>query len=99
MSQTGEGPVVAVEVGGRFDPPIDADGDPALPGIGETLMRSVLLGSAAAGSGVIAGADLLLEPDVSGMKMMAFGEIDRGIAIGRAAATARLEEIRALTSR
>ena len=99
MSQTGEGPVVAIEVGGRFDPPIDADGDPALPGIGETLMRSVLLGSAAAGSGVIAGADLLLEPDVSGMKMMAFGEIDRGIAIGRAAATARLEEIRALTSR
>jgi len=99
MSQTGEGPVVAIEVGGRFDPPIDEDGDPALPGIGETLMRSVLLGSAAAGSGVIAGADLLLEPDVSGMKMMAFGEIDRGIAIGRAAATARLEEIRALTSR
>ncbi len=99
MSQTGEGPVVAIEVGGRFDPPIDADGDPALPGIGETLMRSVLLGSAAAGSDVIAGADLLLEPDVSGMKMMAFGEIDRGIAIGRAAATARLEEIRALTSR
>ncbi|MSX01989.1 MAG: cyclic nucleotide-binding domain-containing protein [Actinobacteria bacterium] len=99
MSQTGEGPVVAIEVGGRFDPPIDEDGDPALPGIGETLMRSVLLGSAAAGSSVIASADLLLEPDVSGMKMMAFGEIQRGIAIGRAAATARLDEIRALTSR
>jgi predicted acylesterase/phospholipase RssA/CRP-like cAMP-binding protein len=99
MSQTGEGPVVAVEVGGRFDPPIDADGDPALPGIGETLLRSVMLASTAAGSDVIAGADLLLEPDVSEIKMMAFGEIDRGIAIGRAAATARLEEIRALTSR
>jgi len=99
MSQTGEGPVVAIEVGGRFDPPIDADGDPALPGIGETLLRSVMLASTAAGSDVIAGADLLLEPDVSEIKMMAFGEIDRGIAIGRAAATARLEEIRALTSR
>ncbi len=99
MSQTGEGPVVAVEVGGRFDPPIDADGDPVLPGIGETLLRSVMLASTAAGSDVIAGADLLLEPDVSEIKMMAFGEIDRGIAIGRAAATARLEEIRALTSR
>ena len=37
--------------------------------------------------------------DVSEIKMMAFGVIDRGIAIGRAAATARLEEIRALTSR
>ena len=99
MADMAEGPVVAVEVGGRFEPPPGHDGAPALPAIGETLMRSVMLGSAAAGSSVVARADLLLEPEVSGMKMMAFGEIDHGIAIGRAAAEQRIEEIRALTQR
>ena len=99
MTAMDEGPVVAVEVGGRFRPDLDEDGHPALPAVGETLMRSVMLGSAAAGEAVTGAADLLIEPDVAGLKMLAFGEADRAIEIGRAAAEANLDEIRSLIDR
>jgi NTE family protein len=96
MTAMDEGPVVAVEVGGRFRPELDEDGHPALPAVGETLMRSVMLGSAAAGEGVVGSADLLIEPDVADLKMLAFGEADRAIEIGRVAAAENLEAVRSL---
>ncbi|MDP4604302.1 MAG: patatin-like phospholipase domain-containing protein [Solirubrobacteraceae bacterium] len=99
MADMDEGPVIAIEVGGRFEPPTDEDGHPSLPALGETLMRSVMLGSAAAGSRVTSRAELLLEPSVSSLKMLAFGEIDKGVAIGRSEATEHLDEIRALVAR
>ena len=99
MTSMDEGPVVAVEVGGKFRPELDEDGHPALPAMGETLMRSVMLGSAAAGEAMTGSADLLIEPDVAGLKMLAFGEAERAIEIGRAAAEANLEAIRALVDR
>ena len=70
----------------------------ALPFLGETLLRSVLLGSAAAGEGVSGRADLLIEPEVSRLKMLDFGSFDRAVEIGRAAGEAHLEEIRSLVS-
>ena len=91
-----EGPVVAVEVGGKFRPDLDPDGHPALPALGETLMRSVMLGSAAAGDAVTGNADLLIEPDVAELKMLAFGEFDRAVEIGREAAEANLDRISSL---
>lgn len=96
MADMDEGPVVAVEVGGRFEPDLEEDGMPALPAVGETLMRSVMLGSAAAGGGVTGRADLVIEPDVAGLKMLAFGEFDRAIEIGRAAGEAALDQVRSL---
>ena len=98
MSDMDEGPVVAVEVGGRFEPDLDREGHPALPFLGETLLRSVLLGSAAAGEGVSGRADLLIEPEVSRLKMLDFGSFDRAVEIGRAAGEAHLEEIRSLVA-
>jgi len=59
-------------------------------------MRSVLLGSAAMTESVTAQADLLIEPEVSGLKMLAFHEIDKAVEIGRRAAEENLETIRAL---
>ncbi|MFM9139116.1 MAG: patatin-like phospholipase family protein, partial [Solirubrobacterales bacterium] len=56
MADMEEGPVVAIEVGGRFEPEIEDDGLPGLPGVGETLMRSVLLGSASMAESVTARA-------------------------------------------
>ena len=91
-----EGPVVAVDVAGKFRPDLDPDGHPSLPAVGETLMRSVMLGSAAAGDAVTGNADLLIEPEVASLKMLAFGEFDRAVGIGRAAAEANLDRIRAL---
>ena len=96
MAAMNEGPVVAIEVGGRFEPAVEDDGSPGLPGVGETLMRSVLLGSAAMAESVTAQADLLIEPEVSGLKMLAFHEIDKAVEIGRRAAEENLESIRAL---
>jgi len=96
MTDMNEGPVVAVDVGGRFEPPVDADGQPGLPGVGETLMRSVLLGSVATRDGGALLADLLIEPEISGLKMLAFHEIDKAIEIGRRAAEENLEAIREL---
>lgn len=96
MADMEEGPVVAVEVGGRFRAEEGPDGLPSLPAIGETLMRSVMLGSAAAGEGVTDRADLLIEPEVAELKMLAFGDFDRAVEIGRAAGEAALGEVRAL---
>ena len=96
MADMNEGPVVAIDVGGRFEPEVEDDGLPELPGVGETLMRSVLLGSAAMNESVIARADLVIEPEVSGIKMLAFQEIDRAIEVGRRAAEENLDAIREL---
>lgn len=96
MADMDEGPVVAVEVGGRFRAEQGPDGLPALPAIGETLMRSVMLGSAAAGGGVTDRADLLIEPEVAELKMLAFGDFERAVEIGRAAGQAALDQVRAL---
>ena len=45
---------------------------------------------------VIARADLVIEPEVSGIKMLAFQEIDRAIEVGRRAAEENLDAIREL---
>jgi predicted acylesterase/phospholipase RssA/CRP-like cAMP-binding protein len=98
MADMNEGPVVAVDVGGRFEPELEDDGWPGLPGVGETLMRSVLLGSAAMADSVSAQADLLIEPEVTDLKMLAFHEIDKAVEIGRRAAEENLEAIRELVA-
>jgi predicted acylesterase/phospholipase RssA len=98
MADMVEGPVVAVEVGGKFRAETDPDGLPTLPAIGETLMRSVMLGSAAAGETATGRADLVIEPEVAELKMLAFGDFDRAIEIGRAAGEAALERVRGLVS-
>lgn len=96
MADMNEGPVVAIEVGGRFEPAVEEDGQPGLPAVGETLMRSILLGSTAMADSVTARSDLVIEPEVSGLKMLAFHEIDRAIEIGRRAAEENLDAIREL---
>lgn len=93
MAAMDEGPVVAVDVGGKFRPEPGEDGHPSLPAMGETLMRSVMLGSAASGDAVTGQADLLIEPEVSELKMLAFGDFDRAVEIGRRAGEAALEQI------
>ena len=99
MAAMGEGPVVAVDVGGKFRPEPGDDGHPVLPAVGETLMRSVMLGSAASGDAVAERADLLIEPEVSELKMLAFGDFDRAVEIGRKAGENALEQVRDLLGR
>lgn len=98
MAGMDEGPVVAVDVGGKFEPGLDEGSQLALPFLGETLLRSVMLGSAAAGEAALGGADLVIEPEVSSLRMLDFGSLDRAVEIGRASGEAHLEEIRELAS-
>ncbi|MEX1218901.1 MAG: cyclic nucleotide-binding and patatin-like phospholipase domain-containing protein [Solirubrobacterales bacterium] len=99
MAEMDEGPVVAVEVGGGFNPGVDDDGQSILPAMGETLMRSVMLGSAASGDAVTERADLIIEPEVSELKMLAFGDMDRAVEIGRKAGEAALDQVKDLLNR
>jgi hypothetical protein len=61
-------------------------------------MRSILLGSAAMADSVATRADLLIEPEVSDLKMLAFHEIDKAVEVGRRAAEENLEAIRELVA-
>ena len=58
-----------------------------------------MLGSAASGDAVAERADLLIEPEVSELKMLAFGDFDRAVEIGRKAGENALEQVRDLLGR
>ena len=84
MVETGEGPVIAVDVVGRRYRP--APGPPysgGLPGIGETLSRAMLLGSSQTAELSRAAARLVIAPDLADVGLLAFQQIDRLVASGR----------------
>jgi NTE family protein len=82
MAATGEGPVIAVDVTARFPAP----GEAARPGIRETLLRTLVLGSSDTAAAAQAHADVTIEPDVSGIGMLDFARLDELVERGRAAA-------------
>ena len=99
-----EGPVVAVSIsfggsGGARTAgaarPVRS-GPPRVPGLGDTLMRTMMMGSGNAAEAAIALADVVLRPDATGVGLLEFHQIDRMRESGRAAARAALPEIEAL---
>lgn len=100
MASAGEGPVIAVDVGQRPDPPAPVGGDGRLgrlgravtgsdvrlPRIGETLMRTVAVGSADSVAAALRHADLVIAPRVDGVRMLDWKQLDRAREIGRSAA-------------
>ena len=78
MAATGEGPVIAVDVSARFAAPAGA-----APGIRETLLRTLVLGSADTAAAAQAHADVVVEPDVAGIGMLDFSRLDELVARGR----------------
>ncbi|HVE67637.1 MAG TPA: patatin-like phospholipase family protein, partial [Solirubrobacteraceae bacterium] len=91
MAATGEGPVIAVDVTARFDPAARA-------GIRETLLRTLVLGSSDTAAAAQAHADLVIEPDVTGIGMLDFARLDELVARGRDAARRQGERTAQLTS-
>jgi NTE family protein len=85
LAETGEGPVLAVDVIRRMNP---ADGDlpPALPSIVETLSRATVLGSVERAESNRALARVMVTPDVQSIALRDFSQLDAAIEAGRRAA-------------
>jgi len=106
MARTGGGPVIAVDVGQRADVagagpakrlgPIGRaliGSDVALPRIGETLMRTMAIGSADTVAAAARHADIVIAPRVDGVGMLDWKRLDAVREIGRRAAREALEQL------
>ena len=84
-----EGPIVAVNIstGGSGR---SRSGEPRVPTIMETLLRSMLMGSAAAIDDARRRAAIVVTPDTRGIGLLEFHQIDRAIEAGRAAGRAAI---------
>jgi predicted acylesterase/phospholipase RssA len=73
----------------------EVDGAPTalrVPGLAETLMRVLLLGSASTSEAALRHADLLITPRTPGIGLLEFHQLDRAREAGRAAARAVLDD-------
>lgn len=86
MAETGEGPVVAVDVIRRMGTAEDADSAPTLPSIVETLSRATVLGSVERAESNRALARVIVTPDVQEIALRDFSQLDKAIEAGRRAA-------------
>ncbi len=100
LKERPEGPVIAVNIsfggggsGGR------RSGPPRVPGIADTLMRTMMMSSAAATERSLAAADLVIKPSAAGVGLLEFHQIDRMRESGRQAARASLPSVLALLGR
>jgi predicted acylesterase/phospholipase RssA/CRP-like cAMP-binding protein len=115
MAARGEGPVFAVDVSSRFEPPSRGRGggvgrpglrklsarlrraiigwDTPLPSFGETLTRTVVLGSIDTAEAAQKHADVVIAPAVQGIGLVEFGRIAEIRAQGAAAAREALERL------
>ncbi|HET8593431.1 MAG TPA: patatin-like phospholipase family protein [Solirubrobacterales bacterium] len=110
MAQSGEGPVIAVDVTGRVGsgefrkplrPGIERLGRPIrryltgseaeVPRFGETIVRTITVGSADTADAARCHADLVIQPQVAGVGMLDWRRLDQVVEAGRAAARSALE--------
>jgi predicted acylesterase/phospholipase RssA len=103
-----EGPVLAVNIamGGSGRPhraPTAADRTPAPPGpvrvpaLGETLLRTMMIGSGGAVAAARARGAAVVTPPTLGVGLLEFHQLDRMVLAGRQAARALLEALAADT--
>jgi predicted acylesterase/phospholipase RssA len=97
MSDTQEGPIVAVDVVRRLELE-DESVTPRLPSIMETMTRATVLGSVERAERNRSLAALVISPDVQDVGLREFGALDRAVAAGHAAAEAALADAGDLVS-
>ena len=99
MADLGEGPIIAVDVKATFERSDAArapsggraaNGRP--PGLGETLTRVLLLGSANTSDAASRHADLVIKPRAEGVGLLEFHQLDAAVEAGRGAAREALEQ-------
>jgi NTE family protein len=86
LANSGEGPVIAVNIGTAGRTPKPDAAEPRMPAIGESLMRVLLMSSANALSRARQSSAVVITPDTRGVGLLEFHQIDRMRESGRAAA-------------
>lgn len=90
LVQRDEGRVVAVSIGAGGDGRA-REGRPRVPGLGDTLMRTMMIGSGGAIDAARARGAWVVVPASNGVGLLEFHQLDRMVRAGRAAARALLE--------
>ncbi len=70
-----------------------APGQPRMPSLPETLVRSMLMGSAPAAAAARKHAAVVVTPDCRGIGLLEFHQIDRAVEAGRVAGRAAIEAL------
>lgn len=86
-----EGPVVAVSIGSGGDGRARS-GRPRVPALGDTLMRTMMIGSAGAVESARSRGAWVVSPSSMGVGLLEFHQFDRMVQSGRAAARQLLAE-------
>ena len=86
-----EGPVVAIQIG-TGGSGVRRPGRPRVPALGETLMRTMTLGSGGAVEAARRCGAWVVAPSSVGTGLLEFHQFDRMVAAGREAARALLEQ-------
>lgn len=98
-----EGPLVGIAIGFGGDATTasatEFAGPPRIPGIAETLIRTMTMGSGLAAASTLAQADIVIRPSTRGVGLLEFHQIDQAREAGRAAAREALPQILALAHR
>jgi predicted acylesterase/phospholipase RssA/CRP-like cAMP-binding protein len=96
----GDGPVIAVQIGAgreaRGGPEVNNGREPQVPSIGDTLIRTMTIGSSMASAAVLAQADLAITVDTGAIGLLEWHQIDRARQAGRLATREVLPQIAAL---
>lgn len=94
LTERDEGPVVAVNIsmGGSAGGRGVRTGRPRVPALGETLLRTMMIGSGGAVSAARARGAWVVTPPTLGVGLLEFHQLDRMVEAGRSAARALLEE-------
>ncbi|MBV9292108.1 MAG: patatin-like phospholipase family protein [Frankiales bacterium] len=91
----GEGPVIGVNIAAASSVSAKA-GPPRMPGLGETLMRTILMAGASALDRSRERATVVVTPDTRGIGLLEFHQIDRAREAGRAAGAAAADALDSL---
>ena len=94
LTERDEGPVVAVNIsmGGGGGSGRSRTARPRVPALGETLLRTMMIGSGGAISTARAEGAWVVTPATLGVGLLEFHQLDRMVRAGRAAARALLDE-------
>jgi NTE family protein len=91
LTERDEGPVVAVNIG-TGGSGVRRSGRPRVPSLGETLLRTMTLGSGGAVETARGHGAWVVSPSSSGTGLLEFHQFDRMVLAGRAAGRLLLEE-------
>jgi predicted acylesterase/phospholipase RssA len=91
LTERDEGPVVAVNIG-MGGSGTSRSGPPRVPALGETLLRTMMIGAGGAVVAARAQGAWVVTPPTLGVGLLEFHQLDRMVRAGRAAARLLLEQ-------